>query len=113
MFRRKVMLQQPTHPLARAAPGVELARSYCPGSCGKGLQETRVHGSAQRQPLAAFVSPEHGKRVSQKQLQPPHPTSFLPAHDSVADRQVCSKKQTPSLILSIFLQCDCTREIEK
>jgi len=26
--------------------------------------------------LAAFVNPEHGKRLSQKQLQPPHPLSI-------------------------------------
>lgn len=45
-----------------------------PWLLGKGVQDTLY--MAQRQSLAAFVNPEHGKRVSQTQLQPPHPISF-------------------------------------
>lgn len=42
---------------------------------GRGTEHL-AHGSAQWQSLAAFVNPEHGKRASQKQLQPPHPITF-------------------------------------
>lgn len=63
------MLQQPTHPPAHAGAGQERSLWLL----GEGHP---VHGSAQRQSLAAAVSPEHGKRASQKQLQPPHPISF-------------------------------------
>lgn len=35
VFRRKMMLRQPTHPPAHAAAGMELTRSYCPSFWGK------------------------------------------------------------------------------
>lgn len=111
-FRRKAMLQQPTHPLAHAAPGTELARRDHPGSWRKGGRMPWAWLSTETV-ISCCCQSWAWEKASQKQLQPPHPISFWPAHDSVAERQMCSKKQPPNVILSIFLQHNCTREIKK
>lgn len=66
---------------ANTSPGTHSTRNgagqeQSPQLLGEREAGHPVHGSAQRQSLAAFVNPGHGKRASQKQLQPTHPISF-------------------------------------
>lgn len=77
---------------------------------GKEVQNTCVcvYSQLSTQSLAAFVDHEHGKRMSQKQLQPLHLLRFWPFHDSLDDWQMFRKKLNPNLIM--FLQHECPKE---